>query len=145
MIKDFIKFSLASILVFSSLSGTITFAECTNSSTQILNHTEGEGSDDSSNEGFGADDIVILDIQDSIRLLEEGNVKTAAKIMKSAIGQLREIDGLDKTFAKLTTKSIKAAIKLAKSGDIEGALEILDEVLADLSEELGIPQDDSTV
>lgn len=79
-------------------------------------------------------DILILDLQDVKRLIEEGNNKTAIVILKSALGNVRKVKEFNKTTKKTTEKRIKQGIKLLKQGKSEEALDLLDTAVAALEE-----------
>ena len=70
-------------------------------------------------------DILILDLQDVQRLIQEGDNQTAIIILKSALGQVRKVSEFDKETKKTTEKRIKKGIKLLKKDKNEEALDLL--------------------
>lgn len=83
-------------------------------------------------EEFGPLQIAIADLQSIEGLLEEGDKRTAAVILKSAIGQLRKIDELTPRMVKGMSARLKKAIRAVKSGDNEAALSEVNHVLDEL-------------
>ena len=123
--KNLTSILLCLILFFSS-SNLAAISECktitTTGSTQTLSQTE----------DFGPLQIAILDLQDVINLISEGNKKTAVVILKSAIGQLRKIKELTPRMVKGMGARLKKAIKAVKSGDNSTALSEINHVLSKL-------------
>lgn len=70
-------------------------------------------------------DILILDLQDVQRLIQEGDNQTAITILKSSLGQVRKVTEFDKATKKNTEKRIKKGIKLLKKDKNEEALDLL--------------------
>ena len=70
-------------------------------------------------------DILILDLQDVQRLIEEGDNKTAITILKSSLGEVRKVKEFDKATKKTTEKRIKKGIKLLKQNKNEEALALI--------------------
>ena len=79
-------------------------------------------------------DILILDLQDVKRLIEEGDNKTAIIILKSAGKEVRKVKEFDKTTKKITEKRIKKGIQLLKQNKSDEALALIqtgiDELIA---------------
>ena len=123
--KNLTSILLCLILFFSS-SNLAAISECktitTTGSTQTLSQTE----------DFGPLQIAILDLQDVINLISEGNKKTAVVILKSAIGQLRKIKELTPRMVKGMGARLKKAIKAVKSGDNSTAISEINHVISEL-------------
>lgn len=80
-------------------------------------------------------DILILDLEEVQRLIEEGDNQTAITILKSSLGQVRKVDEFDKATKKTTAKRIKKGIKLLKQNKSEEALDLLQTAFDALEEE----------
>lgn len=120
--KSLIWFLLISIcLTFNTAS----FSECrtTPGDAQILTQSD-----------LTPLDILILDLQDVKRLIEEGDNATAITILKSALGNVRKVDEFDKATKKITEKRIKKGIKLLKQNKNEEALDLLQTAFDELEE-----------
>ena len=70
-------------------------------------------------------DILILDLQDVQRLIEEGDNETAITILKSSLGEVRKVKEFVKQTKKITEKRIKKGIKLLKQNKNEEALALI--------------------
>ena len=79
-------------------------------------------------------DILILDLQDVQRLIEEGDNKTAITILKSSLGEVRKVKEFDKQTKKITEKRIKKGIKLLKQNKNEEALALIQTGFDELEE-----------
>src|SRR3989338_2457174 len=79
-------------------------------------------------------DILILDLQDVQRLIQEGDNKTAIVILKSALGEVRKVKEFDKQTKKITEKRIKKGIKLLKQNKNEKALDLIQTAFDELQE-----------
>lgn len=79
-------------------------------------------------------DVLILDLQEVQRLIEEGDNQTAITILKSSIGQVRKVDEFDKRTKKITEKRIKKGIKLLKQNKNDEALDLLQTAFDELEE-----------
>lgn len=82
-------------------------------------------------------DVLILDLQEVKRLIEEGDNKAAIVILKSSLGQVRRVKEFDKSTKKTTEKKIKKGIKLLKKDKNEEALDLL-QTAFDALEESGL-------
>ena len=82
-------------------------------------------------------DILILDLQDVKRLIEEGDNKTAIVILKSSLGEVRKVKEFDKATKKTTEKRIKKGIQLLKQNKNQEALDLL-QTAFDALEESGL-------
>ena len=67
-------------------------------------------------------DILILDLKDIKRLIQDGDNKTAIIILKSALGEVRKVKEFDKATKKTTEKRIKKGIVLLKQDKNDEAL-----------------------
>lgn len=79
-------------------------------------------------------DILILDLQEVQRLIEEGDNQTAITILKSSLGQVRKVEEFDKQTKKITEKRIKKGIKLLKQNKNDEALDLLQTAFDELEE-----------
>lgn len=79
-------------------------------------------------------DILILDLRDVKRLIEEGDNKTAITILKSALGNVRKVKEFDKSTKKITEKRIKKGIKLLKQDKNQEALDLIQTAFDELEE-----------
>ena len=69
--------------------------------------------------------ILILDLKDVKRLIEQGDNKTAIVILKSSLGQVRKVKEFNKETKKITEKRIKKGIQLLKKDKNQEALDLL--------------------
>ena len=70
-------------------------------------------------------DILILDLKDIKRLIQDGDNKTAIIILKSALGEVRKVKEFDKATKKTTEKRIKKGIQLLKQNKNDEALALV--------------------
>ena len=70
-------------------------------------------------------DILILDLKDVKRLIENGDNKTAITILKSALGNVRRVKEFDKNTKKTTEKRIRKGIQLLKQNKNQEALDLI--------------------
>ena len=70
-------------------------------------------------------DILILDLRDVKRLIQEGDNKTAIIILKSSLGEARKVKEFDKSTKKTTEKRIKKGIILLKQNKNDEALALV--------------------
>lgn len=122
--KIFVSILLC-IIVFLSSNNLAAFSECrsTTHSSQTLAQSD-----------LTPLDILIMDLQDVKRLIEEGDNKTAITILKSALGNVRKVSEFDKTTKKITEKRIKKGIKLLKQNKNDEALALLQTAFDELEE-----------
>ena len=78
-------------------------------------------------------DILILDLKDVKRLIEDGDNKTAITILKSALGNVRRVKEFDKNTKKTTEKRIRKGIQLLKQNKNDEALALVQTGLDDLA------------
>lgn len=126
--KQFAFICLCLVFIFSS-SGLTVFGECrttTSSDTQALAQSD-----------LSPLDILILDLQDVQKLIEEGNNKAAITILKSSLSQVRKVKEFDKQTKKITEKRIKQGIKLLKQNKNDEALDLI-QTAFDALEEAGL-------
>ena len=74
---------------------------------------------------LGPLDILILDLKDVKRLIQDGDNKTAIVILKSALGEVRKVKEFDKSTKKTTEKRIKKGIQLLKQNKNDEALALV--------------------
>lgn len=79
-------------------------------------------------------DILILDLEDVKRLIEEGDNKTAITILKSALGKVRKVKEFDKQTKKITEKRIKKGIALLKKNKNDEALALVQTAFDELEQ-----------
>ena len=85
--------------------------------------------------------ILILDIQEVQRLIQEGDNQTAIVILKSAFGQVRKVKEFNKNTKKITEKRIKKGIKLLKQNKSQEALDLLQTGIDELIESGLVPSE----
>ena len=78
--------------------------------------------------------ILILDLEDVQRLIEEGDNKTAITILKSALGNVRKVKEFDKQTKKITEKRIKKGITLLKQNKNDEALALVQTAFNELEQ-----------
>ena len=76
-------------------------------------------------DGLSPLDVLVLDLKDVKRLIEEGDNKNAIVILKSAQKQLRKVKEFDSKTKKVTEKRIIKGIKLLKQNKNQEALDLL--------------------
>ena len=110
-------FVLLNIFVLTGFLNLQAIAGCTSeSSTQTQSSFQSE---------LSPLDILILDLQDVKRLIEEGDNTTAIVILKSAGKEVRKVKEFDKTTKKITEKRIKKGIQLLKQNKSDEALALI--------------------
>ena len=109
-----VKTILSLILTLSLNSSLLVSAMCGTTSNHSVAQTD-----------LSPLDILILDLQDVQRLIQEGDNVTAIIILKSSLGQVRKVKEFDKSTKKITEKRIKKGIKLLKQDKNEEALGLL--------------------
>lgn len=113
--KKFVSLVLFLFVIF-CFNSSVAFSECrsTTHSSQTLAQTD-----------LTPLDILILDLKDVKRLIEEGDNKTAITILKSSLGEVRKVKEFDKNTKKITEKRIKRGISLLKKNKNDEALAIV--------------------
>ena len=117
------------LIFFFSCNNLVAFAE-NSKTTEINTQTLAQS-------GLSPLDILILDLQDVKRLIEEGDNKTAIVILKSSLGEVRKVKEFDKATKKTTEKRIKKGIQLLKQNKNQEALDLL-QTAFDALEESGL-------
>ena len=112
--KNFV--SILCILLFFSSSNLAAISECKNAATET--HTLAQTD-------LTPLDILILDLRDVKRLIQEGDNKTAITILKSSLGEARKVKEFDKSTKKTTEKRIKKGIILLKQNKNDEALALV--------------------
>lgn len=107
---------LLNLIIFFNFSSLIVISECkaTENNIHILAQTD-----------LSPLDILIRDLQDVKRLIEEKDNKTAIVILKSSLGQVRKVKEFDKRTKRITEQRIKKGIQLLLKNKNQKALDLL--------------------